>query len=71
MIVHDWLFWAIAALKLPLAHLRHSADADALTRGVPVHMVAGRLGHANPLITLNVYAAFLPRADRDAANSSG
>ena len=38
---------------------------------MPVHIVAGRLGHANPSVTLNVYAAFLPRADRDAATTGG
>ena len=51
--------------------LRHAAAADALSRGIPVHIVAGRLGHANPSITLNIYAAFLPRADRDVANAGG
>ena len=60
--------------KLPrcrLHDLRHAAAADALSRGIPVHIVAGRLGHANPSITLNIYAAFLPRADRDVANAGG
>ena len=57
--------------KCRLHDLRHSAAADALERGVPVHIVAGRLGHANPSVTLNVYAAFLPRADRDAATTGG
>jgi len=57
--------------KCRLHDLRHSAAADALARGVPVHIVAGRLGHANPSVTLNVYAAFLPRPDRDAANAGG
>ena len=54
-----------------LHDLRHAAAADALSRGVPVHIVAGRLGHANPSITLNIYAAFLPRADRDVADAGG
>ena len=54
-----------------LHDLRHAAAADALSRGVPVHIVAGRLGHANPATTLNIYAAFLPSADRVAANSGG
>jgi integrase len=33
--------------------------------------VAGRLGHRNPSTTLNVYAHFVPEADRDAAAALG
>ena len=36
-----------------------------------VRTVAGRLGHKNPFVTLNVYAAFLPEADREAADLLG
>lgn len=34
--------------------------------GVPVHIVSARLGHANPAITVNVYAHCLPRAQQAA-----
>ena len=44
----------------PLPHawlhdLRH-VHATTLLAGVPVHVVAARLGHADPSITLRVYA---------------
>jgi hypothetical protein len=36
--------------------LRHSHATTLLLAGVPVHVVAARLGHADPSITLRVYA---------------
>ena len=42
-----------------------------LGAGVDVRTVAGRLGHRNPSTTLNVYAHFLPEADRQAAEALG
>ena len=57
--------------KCRIHDLRHSAAAYQLEQGVPVHIVAGRLGHANPATTLAIYAAFLPTADRDASNGFG
>lgn len=50
-----------------LHDLRHSAAAYWLEQQVPVHIVAGRLGHRSPTTTLAIYAAFLPAADRQAA----
>ncbi|MEU6039751.1 tyrosine-type recombinase/integrase [Actinomadura sp. NPDC047616] len=44
---------------LPLARLhdlRHIHATTLLLAGVPVHVVAVRLGHADPAITLRVYA---------------
>jgi integrase len=44
---------------LPLARLhdlRHIHATTLLLAGVPVHVVAARLGHADPSITLRVYA---------------
>ena len=48
----------------PLPHcrfhdLRHVHATTLLTAGVPVHVVADRLGHADPSITLRVYAHVL------------
>jgi len=45
----------------PLPHarlhdLRHVHATTLLLAGVPVHVVAARLGHANPSITLRLYA---------------
>lgn len=57
--------------KCRLHDLRHSAAAYQLERGVPVHIVAGRLGHASPATTLAIYAAFLPTADRAASTGFG
>jgi integrase len=34
---------------------------------VPVHVVSQRLGHASPVITLQVYAHVVPGSQRDAA----
>ncbi|WP_275415332.1 tyrosine-type recombinase/integrase [Planotetraspora silvatica] len=47
--------------KKPLPHarlhdLRHLHATTLLLAGVPVHVVAARLGHADPAITLRVYA---------------
>ncbi len=45
--------------KLPRARLhdlRHVHATTLLMAGVPVHVVAARLGHADPAITLRVYA---------------
>lgn len=39
--------------------------------GIDVRTVAGRLGHRNPNVTLNVYSHFLPEADGAAADVPG
>lgn len=39
--------------------------------GVDVRTIAGRLGHADPAITLRTYAHFLEAADRQAAEVMG
>jgi len=58
--------------RLDLAHvtfhtLRHFAATTLAGTGVAVRTIAGRLGHANPNLTLRTYAHFLEAADRDAA----
>ena len=62
-------------LKLPkhirLHDLRHFAATQLLASGVDVRTVAGRLGHANPATTLNIYGHFVPAADRAAAAKLG
>ena len=42
-----------------LHDLRHLHATTLLLAGVPVHVVAARLGHADPAITLRVYAHVL------------
>jgi integrase len=64
-----------ARLRLPghvrLHDLRHFAATQLLASGVDVRTVAGRLGHANPATTLNIYGHFVPAADRAAATKLG
>lgn len=54
-----------------LHDLRHTHATHLLTRGVPVHVVASRLGHSSPTITLQTYAHVLPRDDVQAAEQVG
>lgn len=50
-----------------LHHLRHFAATMMLSGGVDVRTAAGRLGHAEPSMTLKVYAHALEQRDREAA----
>ena len=43
------------------------AVESAVKAGVPVHVVAQRLGHATPAITLSTYSHVLPRQQSEAA----
>jgi integrase len=47
-----------------LHDLRHIHAKTLLLAGVPVHVVAARLGHGDPAITLRVYAHVIRSADR-------
>jgi integrase len=47
--------------------LRHFAATQAIAAGIDVRTVAGRLGHADPSITLRVYSHVLAERDRAAA----
>jgi integrase len=51
-----------------LHDLRHTHGTLLLRRGVPVHVVSRRLGHASEAITLTVYAHVLPDQGRLAAD---
>ena len=42
-----------------LHDLRHLHATTALLAGVPVHVVAARLGHADPAVTLRIYSHVL------------
>lgn len=50
--------------KWRLHDLRHWSASEALAAGHDVPAVANRLGHANPAMTLRVYAHALERADQ-------
>lgn len=57
----------------PLPHarvhdLRHIHATTLLLNGVPVHVVAARLGHADPAITLRVYAHVIRSTEVAAAD---
>lgn len=57
-----------AGVRLITLHdVRHSHATLLLRRGVPVHVVSRRLGHANEAITLTTYAHVLPDQGRLAA----
>lgn len=51
-----------------LHDLRHYVATQLLGAGVDPRTVAGRLGHANPNVTMTVYGHFLPEKDRAAAD---
>jgi integrase len=60
----------VAAAKLPhitFHGLRHTYITHLLRSGVPVHVVSARAGHANPTVTLNIYAHLLPGQQEEAA----
>jgi integrase len=57
--------------RLPHARLhdlRHLHATTLLLAGVPVHVVAARLGHSAPAITLRVYAHVIRSAETAAAD---
>ena len=47
--------------------LRHTHATLLLKAGVPVHVVAQRLGHSSPALTLSIYSHVLPRQQSAAA----
>ncbi|MGW4426636.1 tyrosine-type recombinase/integrase [Streptosporangium sp. NPDC004631] len=51
-----------------LHDLRHIHATTLLLADVPVHAVAARLGHADPSITLHVYAHVIRAAEAYAAD---
>jgi integrase len=55
-----------ASSRLHSLQLRHTAATLALTSGVPIHIVAARLGD-DPKTVLSTYAHLLPQSDELAA----
>jgi integrase len=47
--------------------LRHSYATAALKAGVSVHVLASRIGHADPATTLRVYSHVFRKDDHEAA----
>ena len=54
-----------------LHQLRHFSATQLIGAGVDVRTVSGRLGHADPAITLRVYSHVIEAKDRDAAAIMG
>lgn len=54
-----------------LHHLRHFMATQALGAGNDIRTVSGRLGHADPAITMRVYQHFMPELDRKVADQMG
>jgi integrase len=54
--------------RLTVHELRHSHATILLRAGVPVHIVAKRLGHKDASVTLNVYADVTPDDDASAVD---
>ncbi len=54
--------------QLVLHELRHTHATLLLRDGVPVHIVAKRLGHKDASVTLNVYADSIPDDDNAAVD---
>jgi integrase len=46
---------------------RHTHATILLRKRVPVKAVSMRLGHASPVVTMTVYAGWMPADDADAA----
>jgi integrase len=61
--------WRDACVPLlPRVHfhaLRHTRASALIASGLDVVMIARRLGHANPTVTLNVYGHLFKRDDRE------
>lgn len=55
--------------RLTFHELRHTHATLLLRDGVPVHIVARRLGHKDPSVTLNVYADAIPDDDDRAVDT--
>ncbi len=47
--------------------MRHTHATLLLKAGVPPHVVAQRLGHSSPALTLSIYSHVLPRQQSEAA----
>ena len=53
---------------LRMHDLRHQAATTLLNRGISPRAVSERLGHSRTSTTLDIYARFIPAADREAAD---
>jgi integrase len=61
----------VGATTVKLHDLRHFTATQLIGAGVDIRTVAGRLGHADPSVTLRVYSHALEERDRAAADIMG
>jgi integrase len=61
----------VGAKTVKLHDLRHFTATQLIGAGVDIRTVAGRLGHADPSVTLRVYSHALEERDRAAATIMG
>jgi integrase len=54
-------------LNYHLHELRHFTATIAIAAGADIRTVAGRLGHADPSVTLRIYAYAVEARDREVA----
>jgi integrase len=69
-----WWREAVARARLPAIRLhdaRHTAATMLLRAGVPVKVVAQRLGHADVTVTMRVYQHVTAQDDQAAADALG
>ena len=67
----DGLVRMAGVRRIKFHGLRHTAATLALAAGVPVKVVAHRLGHSKTSITLDLYSHVLPSMSKDAARKIG
>ncbi|MGH9370102.1 MAG: tyrosine-type recombinase/integrase [Vicinamibacterales bacterium] len=65
------LIKAAKVRRITFHGMRHTCATLLLRAGEPVHVVAQRLGHSDPSITMRVYAHVLPDMQKQAAATMG
>ena len=61
----------VESWKFRFHDLRHLGATEMVGQGMDPRTVAARLGHANPSVTLAVYAHAIEARDREAADGLG
>jgi len=62
------LLWRAGLPRLTFHALRHTAATLMLEAGTHIRVVADRLGHADPAVTLRVYSHVTPTMQRAASD---